>query len=50
VSCYNFKLDSGCNLGKASVEKRMNNQFVKYKNTRVYLQLYIPQDHKDYIC
>ena len=47
--CYNLRLGSGCNLGK-DLSKRIGIcQLVKYKDTRLYLQLYIPIDHKSNI-
>ena len=40
-SCYNFQLSLGYNLGKDLRKNKRNNQLVKYKNIRLYLQLYI---------
>jgi len=44
--CYNLDLNSSCNLDKDLKKDRENNQLVKHKNTRLYLQLYIPNDYK----
>ena len=33
-NCYNLKLGLDCNLGKTWVDRRRNDQLVKYKNTR----------------
>jgi len=49
VCCYNSKLGSGCNLGKDLSKSRGDDQLVKHKNTRLYLQLYILIDHEEYI-
>ena len=45
--CYNPKLGSGCKLGKDLSKSRKDNQLVKCKDTGLYLQLYIPKDHKE---
>jgi len=44
--CYNPKLGSGCNLDKNLSKSRRDNQLVNYKDTKLYLQLYIPIDYK----
>ena len=38
---YNLRLGSCCNLDKDLSKDRENDQLVKYKDTRLYLQLYI---------
>jgi len=45
IKCYNLRLGSGCNIGKDLSKSKGLSQLVKCKNTRVYLQLYIPKDH-----
>ena len=47
--CYDLRLGSDCNLGKDLSKDERNNQLVKCKDTKLYLQLYIPIDHKEYI-
>jgi len=47
--CYDLRLGSGCNLGKDLSKNGRNNQLVKYKDTGLYLQLYIYIDHEEYI-
>jgi len=42
-----FKLGSGCNLDKDLSKSREDDQLVKYKDTEVYLQLYISKDYKE---
>ena len=44
---YDLKLGSGCNLGKDLSKSRRDDQLVKHKNTRLYLLLYISNDHKE---
>ena len=39
--CYNLRLSLGCNLGKDLSESIGISQLVKYKDTKLYLQLYI---------
>jgi len=41
VAVMTFKLGSGCNLGKDLSRNKRWSQLVKYRDTRVYLQLYI---------
>ena len=45
-SCYVSKLGLGCNLGKDLSKREENDQLVKHKDTELYLQLYIPNDHE----
>jgi len=45
ADCYDPKLGSGCNLGKDLSKSRGDDQLVKHKDTGLYLQLYIPNDH-----
>ena len=45
----NSKLGSDYNLGKDLRKDNRNDQLVKYNNTYLYLLLYIPNDHKEYI-
>jgi len=40
--CYDLRLSSGCNLGKDLSWEVGKDQLVKYKDTGLYLQLYIP--------
>ena len=47
--CYDLRLGSDYNLGKDLSKDERNNQLVKCKDTELYLQLYIPIDHKEYI-
>jgi len=49
TKCYNPKLSSGCNSGKNLSKSRGDNQLVKHKNMGLYLQLYISNDHKEYV-
>ena len=46
---YDLRLGSECNLGKNLSKDERNNQLVKCKDIELYLQLYIPIDHKEYI-
>ena len=46
---YDSKLSLSCNLDKDLSKSRGDNPLVKHKNTRLYLQLYIPIDHEEYI-
>ena len=39
--CYNLRLSLDCNLGKDLSKKIGISQLVKYKDTGLYLQLYI---------
>ena len=39
--CYNLRLGSGCNLDKDLSWEVGKDQLVKYKDTGLYLQLYI---------
>ena len=43
---YNFKLGSDCNLGKDLSKSKEDDQSVKCKDTVLYLQLYIPNNHE----
>ena len=45
--CYDLRFGSGCNLGKDLSREVEMSQLVKHKNTRLYLQLYIPIDNED---
>jgi len=45
LDCYDLRLGSGCNLGKDLSRGVGISQLVKYKDTRLYLQLYIPIDN-----
>jgi len=47
ADCYDPKLGSGCNLGKDLSRIRGDDQLVKHKDTGLYLQLYIPNDHEE---
>ena len=47
TKCYDIRLGSGCNLGKNLSKKWGMSQLVKYKDTGLYLQLYIPIDNVD---
>ena len=44
---YNSKLGLGCNLDKDLRKNKRNDQLIKYKDTRLYLLLYILIDHKE---
>ena len=48
-ACYNSKLGLYCNLVKNLKKNKRNNQLVKYKDTYLYLLLYIPSDYKEYV-
>jgi len=39
--CYDPKLGSDCNLGKDLSKNKEDDQLVKYKDTGLYIQLYI---------
>ncbi len=43
----NSKLGSGCNLDKNLSKNGKDDQLVKYKDTELYLQLYIPIDYEE---
>jgi len=45
--CYNHKLGSNCNLGKDLRKNEGDNQLVKYKDTELYLLLYILSDYEE---
>ena len=45
-TCYNLRLGLGCNLDKYLSKRIGMSQLVKYKDTRLYLQLYILIDHE----
>ena len=44
--CYDPKLGLDCNLGKDLSKSRRDDQLVKHKDTRLYLQLCISKDYK----
>ena len=44
---YNLRLSLGCNLGKDLSKEVEMSQSVKLKDTRLYLQLYIPIENED---
>ena len=46
---YDLSLSLGCNLGKDLSKDGENDWLVKYKDTGLYLQLYIPINYKKYI-
>ena len=44
---YNPKLHLGCNLGKDLRKNENDDQLVKYKDTELYLLLYIPINYEE---
>ena len=49
ANCYDLKLGSGYNSDKDLSLKGRNNQLVKHRDTRLYLQPYIPKSHESNI-
>jgi len=43
---YDLRLGLGCNLGKDLSKRIEISQLVEYKDTGLYLQLYIPIDNE----